>query len=143
MRQLKMIMAVAAVAGLLAAAGFAQQQMPMAPSAGMQGGMAMCSQMMTQHQEMATLTQKILDSFASLQNEKDPATLQKKLAEHGALLKELQTKESTMQTCPMMQGGQMGNMPGGMQGMGNMRGGQMGNMPGGMMGPMTGSQPKK
>lgn len=50
------------------------------------------SEMMGGHREMAALVEKLAQSFADVQAEKDPATLAKKLAAHGALLKELQTK---------------------------------------------------
>lgn len=50
------------------------------------------SEMMGGHREMAALVEKLARSFAVVQADKDPATLQKRLAEHGALLKELQTK---------------------------------------------------
>jgi hypothetical protein len=47
------------------------------------------AQMMTTQQEVNTLANQLLKSFATIENEKDPTVLQKKLAEHGALIKEL------------------------------------------------------
>src|SRR5712692_7396201 len=41
---------------------------------------------------LAKLVDQLLKSFAAIEAEKDPAPLQQKLAEHGSLLKELQTK---------------------------------------------------
>ena len=49
-------------------------------------------QMMSQHEEMGKLIDQLVKSFSALENEKDPALLKKDLAEHGALLKELQSK---------------------------------------------------
>ena len=63
-------------------------------------------QMMSQHQELAKMIDQLNKSFAALENEKDPAVLKNKLAEHGALLKQLQ---STFQQGAGMRGmtGQM------------------------------------
>jgi hypothetical protein len=63
----------------------------------MGGGMmadhaAHMSEMKGEHREMAQLVAKITQSFAAVQAEKDPAALAKKLAEHSALLKELEMK---------------------------------------------------
>lgn len=49
-------------------------------------------QMMGMHAEVAKLADQLAKSFAAIENEKDPAALKAKLAEHGKLLKELQTK---------------------------------------------------
>ena len=49
-------------------------------------------QMMSQHQETAKVIDQLVNSFSALENEKDPAVLKTKLAEHGALLKQLQSK---------------------------------------------------
>lgn len=48
--------------------------------------------MMTTQREAGTLADQLMKSFAAIKDEKDPAVLQKKLEEHGALLKELQSK---------------------------------------------------
>ncbi|MBI4455950.1 MAG: hypothetical protein HY644_08635 [Acidobacteria bacterium] len=76
-----------------------------------QGGM-MSQDMMTQHQKMMAqhqdienLIDQLLKSFSVLENEKDPGLLKKKLAEHGALLKELQSK--FQQSSGMMNMGHM------------------------------------
>ena len=49
-------------------------------------------QMMSQHQELGNLIDQLTKSFAALEIEKDPAVLKTRLAEHGALLKQLQSK---------------------------------------------------
>jgi len=49
-------------------------------------------QMMTAQKEIRTLANRLLNTFSAIENEKDPALLQSKLAEHGALLKELQSE---------------------------------------------------
>ena len=60
---------------------------------GMMGQMAdHMSEMMGGHRQVVDLVAKISQSFAAMQAEKDPAALAKKMAEHGALLKELETK---------------------------------------------------
>jgi hypothetical protein len=48
--------------------------------------------MMAQHEEVSKLVERLQNSFAILENEKDPALLKKELAEHGALLKGLEAK---------------------------------------------------
>ncbi len=48
--------------------------------------------MMDHHSEITQLMDKLAQSFAAVQAEKDPAQLAKKIAEHGAILKELQAK---------------------------------------------------
>ena len=50
------------------------------------------AEMKGEHRDMAQLVQKITQSFASIQGEKDPKALAVKLAAHSALLKELETK---------------------------------------------------
>jgi hypothetical protein len=54
--------------------------------------MAEHHQMMTQHQEIGKIIDRLLESSSAMENEKDPVLLRKELAEHGALLKELQSK---------------------------------------------------
>lgn len=54
--------------------------------------MSQHQQMMSQHQELRTLIDQLNQSYAALENEKNPAVLKSKLAEHGALLKQLQSK---------------------------------------------------
>ena len=49
-------------------------------------------QMMSQHQELGKMIDQLNKNFSTLENEKDPAVLKPKLAEHGALLKQLQSK---------------------------------------------------
>lgn len=48
--------------------------------------------MMAQHEDIAKLVNRLENSFAILENEKDPALLKKELVEHGALLKDLESK---------------------------------------------------
>ena len=48
--------------------------------------------MMAGHSEITQLVDKLAQSFAAVQAEKDPSALAKKLEEHGALLKQLQAK---------------------------------------------------
>lgn len=48
--------------------------------------------MMAEHAEAAKLADQLVAGFAAIENEKDPAALQAKLAEHGKLLKDLQAK---------------------------------------------------
>jgi hypothetical protein len=105
------------------------QQMPEGMmKGGMEKGMTpdtmMMSGMMAQQQETAKLIDQLTTSFAAVEAEKDPTNLKTKLAEHGALLKQLQTKSQEsmrmmhehMTACPMMKGEMMkgGMMDGGM-----------------------------
>ncbi len=64
------------------------------PQGGMMSSdmMTQHQQMMSQHQELGNLIDQLNKSFAALENEKDPGVLKSKLAEHGALLKQLQSK---------------------------------------------------
>lgn len=48
------------------------------------------SEEMSHHSEITQLVDKLVQSFAAVQAEHDPAALAKKLAEHEALLKQLQ-----------------------------------------------------
>jgi hypothetical protein len=60
---------------------------------GMMGQMAdHMKEMQGGHREMAALVEKLAQSFAAVQLEKDPVELAKKLGAHGELLKELQAK---------------------------------------------------
>jgi hypothetical protein len=49
----------------------------------------MMGQMTTHHQEMVTLMNKLRESMAAIQDEKDPAALKSKLGEHRALLDQM------------------------------------------------------
>jgi len=64
-------------------------------------------QMMTTQREAGTLADQLMQSFAAIRDEKDPAVLQKKLEEHGALLKELQAKLQTQAQMMEKMRGQM------------------------------------
>jgi hypothetical protein len=68
---------------------------------GGQGMMGMMGQMTTHHQTMSTLMNKLMESMAAIQNEKDPDALKSKLAEHQALLKQMHGQ--MMQQGNMMQ----------------------------------------
>jgi hypothetical protein len=63
----------------------------MAQNHGLMGGgmMGMMGQMTTHHQEMVTLMNKLRESMAAIQDEKDPAALKSKLGEHRALLDQM------------------------------------------------------
>jgi hypothetical protein len=65
----------------------------------------MMGQMMTQHQEMSQLMNKMMQSMTAINNKKDPAKLKALLAEHAALLDQMRTKM-------MGQGKMMQNMAG-------------------------------
>lgn len=58
---------------------------------GMMGG-GMMGQMTTHHQQMSTLMNKLRESMAAIQSEKDPAALKSKLAEHRALLDQMHSQ---------------------------------------------------
>jgi hypothetical protein len=96
--------------GLLVIGAFAQNvqhhsgQAPADNSEMMSGKMP---QMMTTQREAGTLADQLLKSFAVIKDEKDPAVLQNKLEEHGALLKELQAKLQTQSQMMEKMRGQM------------------------------------
>lgn len=78
--------------------------------------MSRMSQMKTMQDESAKLADELLKSFAAIEQEKDPAALKTKLAEHGKLLHELQEKlQSQSQMMDrmhqMMDGSKMGSQP--------------------------------
>jgi len=54
-------------------------------------GMMASMPMMQEHEANAKLVEQLAQSFAAIEAEKNPAELQKKLAAHGVLLKQLQT----------------------------------------------------
>ena len=65
--------------------------------------------MMAAHAEAGKLADQLVASFAAIENEKDPAALKEKLAEHGKLLKELQSKlHGQSQMMEQMHGKMMG-----------------------------------
>ena len=80
------------------------------------GGMTsgkMMSQTIRGQSETSKLVDQLMKSFAAIDTENDPTALRKKLAEHGLVLKELQTtvqaqsrRMDMMQR--MMSGGMMG-----------------------------------
>ena len=89
--------------------------------------------MMAEHAEAAKLVDQLMNGFTAIESEKDPAALKEKLAEHGKLLKELQTKlQGQSQMMEQMHGKMMD---------GKMMGGKM--MGGKMMGGKTSIEDKK
>lgn len=68
-------------------------------------GPGMMGQMMTHHQQMSDLMTKLMASMKAIEDEKDPAALKSKLAEHRALLEQMHTQMT-------QQGGMMKNMHG-------------------------------
>lgn len=103
MRTRSMVVAVAVATGLFVTGAVAQHeehhQDQAAPPAdkidtAKTGGMMSGNMMMGQN-ETGKLVEQLMRSFAAIEAEKDPAALREKLAEHGALLKDLQTKVQT------------------------------------------------
>jgi hypothetical protein len=109
-----------AVLAVFSALGLAQQSNTSEEKSGagpmgrsmMSGGMMM-GPMMTQHQEMSQLMNKMMESMAAIKSEKDPAKLKALIAEHSALLdqmrdkmmgqgKMMQNMAGQMKNCPMM-----------------------------------------
>jgi hypothetical protein len=112
------IAAIAATAALFVGAAAAQhdqhQAEPGAPpeKAGAGGTHMMMAQMphmMAGHDEIVKLAEKLQNSFAAIEAEKDPAALKAKLDEHGALLKELRVKlQAHAQMMNTVMGGEHG-----------------------------------
>ena len=74
----------------------------------------MMPQMMMGQNDTGELVDRLLKSFAAIEAEKDPAAFRDKLSEHGALLKELQTKvQAQSHMMEMMQHMMGGSMMGG------------------------------
>jgi len=128
MKRFRIGVVLLAVAGTFAAGqAIAQhEQHQAAPQAGsgpgmtapMPGGMGqatMSGNMTWSHHEVQQLTEQALKSLAALENETDPAALQRKLGELGAYLKLLQSKVQAgypmMAMMGSMQGSTMGPMP--------------------------------
>ncbi len=74
---------------------------PGAPGIMSGGMMGMMGQMTKHRQQMSDLMNKLMESMAAIQNEKDPEALKSKLTEHSALLKEMH--DQMMQQGTMMQ----------------------------------------
>ena len=112
MRTRKMLLVMAAATGLFITGAAAQheghtqgQAAPEADKAdaGKMGGM-MQQMMMKDQAATSKLVDQLVQGFAAIEAEKDPAVLTQKLAEHGALLKELQVKvQAHSQMMEMMQ----------------------------------------
>jgi len=125
MKTKTMVAATAVAAGLFLTNMVAQQAGPPPDKAdaGKMGGGMMSAGMMPQMHRMTMgqndtdkLVDRIVNSFAAIEAEKDPAALKAKLAEHGSLLKELQAKvQSQSRGMDMMQRMMSGSMMGGEQ----------------------------
>ena len=75
----------------------------------MNGMMGQMMPMMAAHVEVAKTVDQLVNSFAAIENEKDAKVRNEKLAEHGKLLKELQTKlQGQSQMMEHMRGMMMG-----------------------------------
>ena len=79
----------------------------------MTAGRMMSHGMMAHHQEMEKVIDRLLENFAALGSEENRSALKGRLAEHGALLEQLQSKFNQrsemmkkmmdhMKSCPMM-----------------------------------------
>jgi hypothetical protein len=73
---------------------------------GMMGG-GMMGQMTTHHQQMSTLMNKLMESMAAIQNEKDPEALKSKLEEHQALLNQMHSQMTQQGKMMQMMSGQI------------------------------------
>jgi hypothetical protein len=76
---------------------------------GMMGGdmMGMMGQMSTHHQQMSTLMNQLKESMTAIQNEKDPEAQKSKLAEHQALLNQMQSQMTRQGKMMQMMSGQI------------------------------------
>ena len=105
MRTKSILIAIAVATGLFVTGAVAQHEehhqdpaVVPADKAGKTGGMmsgdmmSQMPQMMIGQSETAKLVDLLTKSFAAIEAEKDRAKVKEKLAEHGSLLKELQTK---------------------------------------------------
>jgi hypothetical protein len=73
--------------------------------------MAQMPQMMMGQNETGKLVDRLMTSLAAIETEKNPTARRKKLAEHGMLLKELQTQvQSQSHRMDMMQHMMFGSM---------------------------------
>lgn len=79
-----------------------QSQSGMMHQSTMGGGMmGMVGQMTSHHHQMTALMNKLTESMTAIQNEKDPAALKARLADHATLLKQMH--DEMMQQSGMMQ----------------------------------------
>ena len=76
---------------------------------GMMGGdvTGMMGQMTTHHQQMSTLMNKVMESMAAIQSEKDPEALKSKLVEHQALLNQMRSQMMQQGKAMQMMSGQI------------------------------------
>ncbi len=73
----------------------------------MMGQDGMTGQMQAHHQQMTALMNKLMDSMAAIQSEKDPEALKSKLAEHHKLLEEMRGQMMGQGNRMKMMGGQI------------------------------------
>lgn len=71
------------------------------------GMIGMMGQMTNHHQQMSTLMNKLRESMTAIQNEKDPEALKSKLAEHQALLNQMQSQMTQQGKMMQMMSGQI------------------------------------
>ena len=113
------LVSVFAVGTFLVTGAVAQHEGHTAPPADKSAAMPMKGPMMGEmmpmmaaHAEAAKMVDQLVNGFAAIENEKDPAALKEKLAEHGKLLKELQAKlQGQSQMMEHMHGMMMGGAP--------------------------------
>ena len=76
---------------------------------GMMGGgvTGMMGQMSTHHQQMTGLMNKLMQSMAAIQSEKDPEVQKSKLAEHQALLNQMRSQMMEQGNMMQMMSGQI------------------------------------
>jgi hypothetical protein len=94
---MRMLLAIGVGAGLFLTGAVAQQEEHQHPADSKMSNMECCKsmdmhQMMAGHGEAAKLVDQLVASLAAIETAKDGKARKQKLAEHGALLKELQTK---------------------------------------------------
>ena len=118
---ISVLVAALAAFGAGVAAQSAGQTTQGQPSPGMMSrgmmGQGMMGPMMTHHQQMSELMNKLTQSMAALESEKDPAALKSKLAEHRALLEQMRTQMTQQSGMMQRMAVQVGNCP--MMGEGN------------------------
>ena len=98
--------------------GRAQQQAHH-PEGKQQESMPPTGGMMTQHEQIRKLVGQLMQSLGEIRGEKNPQKLERKLAEHGAVLEQFgaaMKKQSAamsdhMKNCPMMKSGMMNSGP--------------------------------
>jgi hypothetical protein len=125
MRTKSMLAVIGVTAGLFVTSARAQheehhQDLAAPSDANTPGGMmpgnimSQMPQMMMGQNEAASLVDRLMKSYAAVEAEKNPTARRKKLAEHGLLLKELQTNvQAQLHLMEMTQQLMAGSMMGG------------------------------